>query len=208
MLSATRSRAALASVFRAPISPVLSPAERTFPLAFKRTAARSDNSAARAFSVSMTVSISLTCLSQLVVEFGVGAPAKSASRSATESSRVRSRCSFSAPHQRPFARERASILFEPSQVVVHTSQMIGQLLLRLRQVLAGSADDGLRHPEPRGNLYRETPSGRSVQQPVCRRKRLGVESEGRTSDAFRRRGMRLQRVVMRGCDQMRAAAAK
>ena len=65
----------------------------------------------------------------------------------------------------------------------------------LRFSRAAATTDGFR-PRRAGDLEREAAAGRSVEQLVGRRERLGVEAERRARDALRRRRVRLQRVVV------------
>ena len=86
--------------------------------------------------------------------------------------------------------------------------MFGKLLLALGQVLARCRNDARRHSQARGDLNRQAPPGRAVNERVGWREVLGVETECRADDTVRCRGVRLERVVVRRRNQMRAAAAE
>ncbi len=55
----------------------------------------------------------------------------------------------------PFRGRLLALPFECPQVIVHTGQMLGELLLALGEVLARGRDDIRRHPQPRGDLDRQ-----------------------------------------------------
>ena len=90
------------------------------------------------------------------------------------------------------------------KVVVDSRQVLGELFLRLREVVTGRRDDRFRHAQTRRDFYGEAPARRSVDDAVRRRKRVRIEPERRAGDPRGRRSIGLQRVEVRRRDQMRA----
>jgi hypothetical protein len=105
----------------------------------------------------------------------------------------------------PLPREQAPLVLERLQLARHRGEVLGELRLPTAPVLAGGVDDGGRQAQLRGDLEREARAGRPVDQPVGRLERAGREAERRARDAGRRRGVRLQRVVVRRRHHVRAA---
>ena len=148
-----------------------------------------------------------TALAQLIVELRVESAAVGVFPLADRlfartkrSLRVSKRC--------PFFGQRPAIGLEPAQILIDARQMFRELLLAIAQVLARRSDHVRRQSQARRDLDGQTASGRSVHQPVGRRERLRLEPERRALDSLGRRCVRLQRIVVRRRDEMRAALAE
>ena len=172
-----------------------------------RRAACSDSAVARAFKPSMTASISRAPSRSCSSSFASSRRRYVSSRSRTASSRDRSLRSASAS-RRPLARRRRGAPARDDGRPRRRARVLGQLLLAVAQVLARRGNDRWRHAQPRGDLDGQAAPRRAVHQTIGRRERLRIEAERRAVDALRRRGVRLQRVVVRRGDEVRAARAE
>ena len=65
---------------------------------------------------------------------------------------------FGIDERRPLPGDRPPFGFEPSQVIVHARQMLGQLLFAIAEILPRDGDHARRHSEPRGDLDGQTAS--------------------------------------------------
>ena len=142
---------------------------------------------------------------QLIVELGVEA---TTIRVFAFANRLfaRSEGAFGIHECRSLLGDGAAIRLQPSQVLVHARQVLGQLLLAVAQILARKGDHTRRHPEPCGDLDRETAARRSIHQSIGGCERLRREPERSADHALGCGCVRLQRVVVRGRDQVCSAA--
>ena len=75
------------------------------------------------------------------------------------------------------ARREPLLVLERPHVAIDLRQVLGQLRLARAQIVARRRDDRGIQTKPRGDLEREAPAGRAVEQVVGRCKGVGVEPE-------------------------------
>src|SRR6185312_15809856 len=80
------------------------------------------------------------------------------------------------------ARRQALVVLERPHVAVDLGQVLGELCLARREILARGGDDRRVEPEASGHFEREAAPGAAVEQLVGRREGVVVEAERGAGD--------------------------
>ena len=106
------------------------------------------------------------------------------------------------------ARGEAMLVFDGAHVAIDLREMLRELRLARAQIFARACDDGRVQTETAGDLERQAPPWRPINELIGRRKRLGIEAERCAGDAIRRRRVGLELVVMARRDEGGAPLAE
>jgi hypothetical protein len=102
----------------------------------------------------------------------------------------------------------ALLVFEGAQVVIDLRQVFGKLRLARADVLTRGGHHRRVQSEPRRDLERQAPAGRSIHELIGRGECLRLEAERRAGHPRGCRRVGLERVVMTGCDDRRSTLSE